>query len=178
MTVIKLGSSADGFDRSGIPEMSLFSHFSSSIKLSPFSLSYMIWSCWRDEGGRGAFESNWRPEMKWMKQLNRALQHSLENFYREFHQLRSAELQLKMRLAGLHLQLKRVAHEQNTRLAVSSRLQQGSVAHKWNGWNNWKTLCCMVRLLGYISLAIFYSIDEEIKDCFQYVKSKGSRLKI
>jgi hypothetical protein len=33
-------------------------------------------------------------------------------------------------LAGLHLQLKRVAHEQNERLAVSSRAQQGSVADK------------------------------------------------
>jgi hypothetical protein len=52
---------------------------------------------------------------------NRALQHSMGNFYREFPQLRCTELQLKMRLAGLHLQLKRVAHEQNTRLAVSSR---------------------------------------------------------
>ncbi len=61
---------------------------------------------------------------------NRALQHSMGNFYREFPQLRCTELQLKMRLAGLHLQLKRVAHEQNTRLAVSSRAQQGSVADK------------------------------------------------
>ena len=34
------------------------------------------------------------------------------------------ELQLKMRFASLHLQLKRVAHEQNTRLAVTSRAQQ------------------------------------------------------
>ncbi len=50
----------------------------------------------------------------------RALQHSIRNFYREFPQLRCTELQLQMRLAGLHLQLKRVAHEQNTRLAVSS----------------------------------------------------------
>jgi hypothetical protein len=31
-------------------------------------------------------------------------------------------------LASLHLQLIRVAHEQNTRLAVSLRAQQGSVA--------------------------------------------------
>ncbi len=62
---------------------------------------------------------------------HRALQHSMENFYREFPQLRCTELQLKMRLAGLHLQLKRVAHEQKTRLAVSSRAQQGSVADKW-----------------------------------------------
>ena len=54
----------------------------------------------------------------------------MANFYREFPQLRFTELQLKMRLAGLHLQLKRVAHEQNTRLAVSSRAQRGSVADK------------------------------------------------
>jgi len=52
------------------------------------------------------------------------------NFYREFPQLRCTELQLKMRLAGLHLQLKRVVHEQNTRLAVSSRAKRGSVADK------------------------------------------------
>ena len=59
---------------------------------------------------------------KYLIQKNiRALQHSMGNFYREFPQLRCTELQLKMRLAGLHLQLKRVAHEQNTRLAVSSR---------------------------------------------------------
>ncbi len=44
--------------------------------------------------------------------------------------MRCTELQLKMRLAGLHLQLKRVADEQNTRLTVSSRAQQGSVADK------------------------------------------------
>jgi hypothetical protein len=37
---------------------------------------------------------------------------------------------LKMRLAGLHLQLKWVAHEQNTGLAVSSLAQRGSVADK------------------------------------------------
>ena len=55
----------------------------------------------------------------------------MENFYRELPQLRCTELQLKMRFAGLHLQLKRVAHEQNTRLAVSSRAQRGSVADKW-----------------------------------------------
>ncbi len=55
----------------------------------------------------------------------------MENFYREFPQLRRTELQLKMRLAGLDLQLKRVAHEQNTRLAVTSRAQIGSVADKW-----------------------------------------------
>ncbi len=61
---------------------------------------------------------------------NRSLQHSIENFYREFPQFRCTELQLKMRLANLNLQLKRVAHEQNTRLAVSSRAQQGSVAYK------------------------------------------------
>jgi hypothetical protein len=66
--------------------------------------------------------------------LNRSLQHSIANFYREFPQLRCAELQLKMRLAGLHLLLKRVAHEQNTRLAVSSRAQRGSVADKWVFW--------------------------------------------
>jgi hypothetical protein len=60
----------------------------------------------------------------------RALQHSMENFYREFPQLRCTKLQLKMRLAGLHLQQKRVTHEQNTRLAVSSRAQRGSVADK------------------------------------------------
>jgi hypothetical protein len=36
-----------------------------------------------------------------------------------------------MRLAGLHLQLKRVVHEQNTRLAVSSQVQRGSVTDKW-----------------------------------------------
>ena len=54
----------------------------------------------------------------------------MENFYREFPQLRCTELQLKMRLAGLHLQLKRVAHEQNMRLAVSSQVQRGSVADK------------------------------------------------
>ena len=65
---------------------------------------------------------------------NRSLQHSMANFYREFPQLRFTELQLKMRLAGLHLQLKRVAHEQNTRLAVSSRAQRGSVADKWVFW--------------------------------------------
>ncbi len=51
---------------------------------------------------------------------NRSVQHSMANFYREFPQLRCTELQLKMRLAGLHLHLKRVAHEQNTRLAVSA----------------------------------------------------------
>ncbi len=62
--------------------------------------------------------------------FNRSLQHSMANFYREFPQLRCTELQLKMRLAALHLQLKRVAHEQNTRLAVSSRAQRGSVADK------------------------------------------------
>ncbi len=60
----------------------------------------------------------------------RSLQHSMANFYREFPQLRFTELQLKMRLAGLHLQLKRVSHEQNTRLAVSSQVQRGSVADK------------------------------------------------
>ncbi len=60
--------------------------------------------------------------------FNRALQHSMEKFYREFPQLRCTELQLKMRLASLHLQQKRVAHEQNTRLAVSSQAQWGSVA--------------------------------------------------
>jgi hypothetical protein len=60
----------------------------------------------------------------------RSLQHSMANFYRELPQLRCTELQLKMRFAGLHLQLKRVAHEQNTRLAVSSRAQRGSVADK------------------------------------------------
>ncbi len=54
----------------------------------------------------------------------------MEKFYRELPQLRCTELQLKMRLASLHLQLKRVAHEQNTRLAVSSRVQRGSVADK------------------------------------------------
>ncbi len=56
----------------------------------------------------------------------------MENFYREFRHFRCTELQLKMRLASLHLQLKRVAHEQNTRLAVhlSSRAQQGNVADK------------------------------------------------
>ncbi len=64
----------------------------------------------------------------WLK--IRSLQHSMENFYREFPQLRFTELQLKMRLASLDLQLKRVAHEQNTRLAVSSRAQRGSVADK------------------------------------------------
>ncbi len=62
---------------------------------------------------------------------NRSLQRSMANFYREFPQLRCTELQLKMRLAGLHLQLKRVAHEHNTRLAVSSPAQRGSVADKW-----------------------------------------------
>ncbi len=61
---------------------------------------------------------------------NRSLQHSMANFYREFPQLKCTELQLKMRLAGLHLQLKRVAHEQNTRLSVSSRAQRESVADK------------------------------------------------
>jgi hypothetical protein len=65
-----------------------------------------------------------------LKYLNvpyiRSLQHSMANFYREFPQLRCTELQLKMRLAGLHLQLKRVAHEQNTRLAVSSRAQRSN----------------------------------------------------
>ena len=66
--------------------------------------------------------------------LFRSLQHSMANFYREFPQLRFTELQLKMRLAGLHLQLKRVAHEQNTRLAVSSQAQRGSVADKWVFW--------------------------------------------
>ena len=66
---------------------------------------------------------------KWVVH-NRSLQHSMANFYREFPQLRCTELQLKMRLAGLHLHLKRVAHEQNTRLAVSSRVQRGSVADK------------------------------------------------
>ena len=60
----------------------------------------------------------------------RSLQHSMENFYRELPQWRCIELQLKMRFASLHLQLKRVAHEQNTRLAVSSRAQRGSVADK------------------------------------------------
>ncbi len=61
---------------------------------------------------------------------NRALHHSMVNFFREFPQLRCTKLQLKMRLASRHLQLKRVAHEQNTRLAVSSRAQRGSVADK------------------------------------------------
>ncbi len=61
---------------------------------------------------------------------NRSLQHSIANVYKEFTQLRCTELQLKMRLAGLHLQMKRVAHEQNTRLAVSSRAKRGSVADK------------------------------------------------
>ncbi len=46
---------------------------------------------------------------------NRALQHSMGNFYREFPQLRCTELQLKMRLAGLHLQLKRVVQMIKTR---------------------------------------------------------------
>ncbi len=64
----------------------------------------------------------------------RSLQHSMANFYREFPQLRCTELQLKMRLSGLHLQLERVAQEQNTRLAVSSRVQRGSVADKWVFW--------------------------------------------
>jgi len=41
-----------------------------------------------------------------------------EIFCREFPQSRCTELQLKLRLAGLHLQLKRVAHEQNTKLAT------------------------------------------------------------
>ncbi len=36
-----------------------------------------------------------------------------------------------MRLASLHLQLKRVAHEQNIRLAVSSQPQRGNIADKW-----------------------------------------------
>ena len=50
----------------------------------------------------------------------RALQHSMGNFYKELPQLRCTELRLKMRLAGLHLQLERVVHEQNTRFSVSS----------------------------------------------------------
>ncbi len=57
----------------------------------------------------------------------RSLQHTMANFYREFPQLRCSELLLKMRLAGLHLQLKRVAREQNTMLAVNSQAQWGSV---------------------------------------------------
>ena len=68
--------------------------------------------------------------MIWYRVSIISLQHSMENFYRELPQLRCTELQLKMRFAGLHLQLKRVAHEQNMRLAVSSRAQRGSVADK------------------------------------------------
>ena len=35
---------------------------------------------------------------------------------------------IETKFAGLHLQMKRVAHEQNTRLAVSSNVLKGSVA--------------------------------------------------
>ncbi len=39
-------------------------------------------------------------------------------FLQRAPQLRCTEFQLKMRLVDLHLKLKRVAHEQNTRLNV------------------------------------------------------------
>ncbi len=71
-----------------------------------------------------------RKNVRYFESYFGSLQHSMENFYREFPQFRCTEIQLKMRWAGLHLQLKRVAHEQNTMLAVSSQAQQGSVADK------------------------------------------------
>ncbi len=86
-----------------------------SLSLQLFALNSYYVVCWKLK----------------LRDFIRSLQHSMENFYREFPQLRCTELQLKMRLAGLDLQLKRVAHEQNTRLAVSSRPQRGSVAGKW-----------------------------------------------
>jgi len=53
------------------------------------------------------------------------------NFYREFSQLRCTELQLKMRLAGLHLQLKRVAHE-----VVAGRPTEFSISSDNLNWGN------------------------------------------
>ncbi len=45
----------------------------------------------------------------------------MENAYRELPQVRCLEIQLKMRFAGLQLQLKRVPNKQNITLAVKSQ---------------------------------------------------------
>ncbi len=91
----------------------------------------------------------------------------MEIFYREFPQMRRTELQLKMSLACLHLKRKRVAHEQNMRLAVSSWALQGSVADKQGGsvaigigfGNNFNAV--LIRIVCQIKITLLLKIQRK-----------------